>query len=77
AACGLPTIVLDKCGPVGIGETEKRSIGIVTTLAGLTGSIAGMLANRDLHNLLSNNAANWAKDYDWHVKFDKYLSMLP
>jgi len=77
AACGLPTIVLDKCGPVGTGETEKSRIGIVTSLAGLAGCISGVLENPDLHNLLSNSAANWAKDYDWHVKFDKYLGMIP
>ena len=76
AACGLPTIVLDKCGPIGTRETEHNHIGVVTSLDGLTDCIAGLLDNPDMHKSLSDSSEKWASEYDWHAKFDKYLGMI-
>lgn len=76
AACGLPTIVLDKCGPIGTHETEQNHIGVVTSLDGLAGCIAGLLDNPDMHKSLSESSEKWAAEYDWHTKFDKYLGMI-
>jgi len=77
AACGLPAIALDVSGPVATGEIMRNGIGIVTTLAGLEESIAGLFADTVRHREIAGNAVKWAAQYDWKDKFDKQLGDLP
>ena len=73
AACGLPTVVLDKGGPVCCREIRNNGIGLVSEEDGLSECIAGLLADASRHETLSETAVRWASEYDWSDKFRKYL----
>jgi len=75
-ACGLPTVVSDRSGPVAVREIEKNEIGLVTSPDGLTECLARLFKDEALHRRLSDNAARWAAQFDWHAKFEKYLGMV-
>jgi glycosyltransferase involved in cell wall biosynthesis len=76
AACGLPTIVLDRSGPIAVREIERNRIGLVASLDGLEDCVARLFSDPERHRSLAENAVRWAGRFDWNDKFDKYLGLL-
>jgi len=75
-ACGLPTIVSDRSGPVCVREIEKNGIGLVTVPEKLAECLTRLFEDETMHRRLADNAARWAAPFDWHAKFEKYLGMV-
>lgn len=73
AACGLPTVVADTIGPVGIREIQEQNIGLVTAPGDLENCLGRLFGDPGLQRALSDNAEKWAGAYDWSDKFETHL----
>lgn len=76
AACGLPSICSDRMGPYTRESLETDGIGVMAARGKLLEVVRSLFEGQDRYVEMRKRAIQWASQYDYEDKFDKFLSLV-